>query len=126
MTPPPEARESLWALITGPIIWALHFLLSYVTAAVWCARFAGRQASLMPATVVIAVYTVLALALIALSAHRGFRRHSYGEAAAPPHDADTAEDRHRFLGFASLLLSGLAAVATLYVAMTLLFVRTCA
>ena len=38
---------------------------------------------------------------------------SHGNATLP-HDDDTPEDRHRFLGFAALLLSALSAVAVIY------------
>lgn len=124
-TPPPEARESLWALITGPLIWLVHFALSYITAAIWCAKYTDEAGSLAPAAIAISVYTGVGLLLIALSAHRGFRRHSLGESAGPPHDADTPGDRHRFLGFASLLLCGLAAIATVFVAMTVVFIGSC-
>ena len=123
--PPEEARESLWALIPGPLIWAVHFLLSYVTAAIWCAKIAGSQDDIDPARIAIGLYTLAALVLIALSARHGFRRHSYGESAGPPHDEDTADDRHRFLGFASLLLCGLAALAVLYTALAAVIVRSC-
>lgn len=125
MSPPPEARESLWALVLGPSIWALYFLLAYVTAAIWCARFAPADGGLGAARVAIALYTLVALVLIALSAHRGFRRHTYGESAGPPHGDPTAESRHRFLDFASLLLCGIAAVATIYTAMPLVLSASC-
>lgn len=120
-----EASESLWALGLAPLIWAGYFLLSYATAAVWCARMAAAGGDLGGGRIVIATYTAVALVLIALCAHRGFRRHTYGEAAAPPHDRDSDESRHRFLGFASLLLSGLAAVATIYVALPLVLAPGC-
>ncbi|MEW6168124.1 MAG: hypothetical protein AB1651_10565 [Pseudomonadota bacterium] len=123
MLPHDESREALWALFLGPTIWAAHFLLSYGTAAVWCAKAAGGD--FVAVRIAVALYTAAALALIALSAHRGFRRHRYGEPAAPPHDADSDADRHRFLGFASLLLCGLAAVATLYGAMVVAFIQSC-
>lgn len=123
MHPHDEALESLWALFLGPAIWAVHFLASYVTAAVWCAKRAGADFDML--RVVVTVYSAVALVLIALAAHRGFRRHSYGESAGPPHDRDTDADRHRFLGFASLLLCGLAAVATLYVTLAVVMVGSC-
>lgn len=28
-------------LVASPMIWAVHFLLSYVTAAIWCAKVGG-------------------------------------------------------------------------------------
>jgi hypothetical protein len=70
------------------------------------------------------VYTVLALIGIGVVTWRGYQKHSFGQATVP-HDFDTPEDRHRFLGFATLLLSGLSAVGVVYVALTLLFIETC-
>lgn len=119
-----EEKESLWLLVASPAIWALHFLASYLTAAIWCAKVAGPVGSLGDARIYIAVYTVVALLGIGITSWRGFRKHSFGSATVP-HDFDTPEDRHRFLGFATILLSGLSAVATIYVALTAIFVESC-
>jgi hypothetical protein len=54
----------------------------------------------------------------------GYRRHRHGT-ETPPHDADTSGDRHRFLGFATMLLAGLSAIATLFVAMAALYFDHC-
>lgn len=121
---PPEARESLWMLTVGPAIWAAHFLLSYVTAAIWCARVVGRGGALEGVRIAVAGYTVLALIGIGASTWRGYRQHRFGRATVP-HDFDTAADRHRFLGFATLLLGGLSLVATIYVALPILFIGSC-
>ena len=119
-----EKQESLWWLAASPLLWSAHFLLCYGTAAVWCEKLAGRDGSLGSARAAIAVYTVVALAGILLVGWRGFRRHRL--LGAPlPHDADTPEDRRRFLGFATLLLSGLSAVAVLYGALVVAFIGTC-
>ena len=120
----PEKKESLWVLTISPAIWSAHFLLSYATAAVWCAKLAGPGCPLGGARTAIAVYTAVALAGIGLTGWMGFRRHSYGDAETP-HDFDSPEDRHRFLGFATLLLSALSAVGTLYVALAAVFIGTC-
>ncbi len=85
---------------------------------------AERDAPLDTVRVAIAIYTVLALAGIGLTGWLGYRRHAFGE-ESPPHDDDTPEDRHRFIGFATLLLSGLSAVATIYVALAAVFMETC-
>lgn len=122
--PPAERRESLWILTVSPTIWAAHFLLSYVTAAVWCAKAADRAASLAGVRTAVAVYTAVALAGILVTAWCGYRRHEHGTAAVP-HDFDTPADRHRFLGFATLLLSGLSAVAVVYVALSAVFIGSC-
>ena len=120
--PAPPAR--LWWLTISPGIWALHFLASYLTAAIWCAKLAGREGSLGGARIAIAAYTVVALAAVATMGLRSHRRHATGTATVP-HDFDTPEDRTRFLGFASLLLSLLSAVAIVFAALPLLFIETC-
>lgn len=124
MTETGEKNQSLWMLAASPIIWAAHFLLSYITASIWCAKLAGPEKSLWEVRVAIMVYTALALLGIGFIGWVGHRRHSYGHASLP-HDADTAEDRHRFLGFATLLLSGLSAVAVIYAALVVVFIRSC-
>jgi hypothetical protein len=124
MTSLPEKHDSLWLLTASPVIWAAHFLLSYLSAAIWCARFVGADGSLAGVRVAIAVYTGLALSGIGLCGWRAYRRHRFGHATLP-HDADTPEDRHRFLGFATLLLSALSAVATCYAALAAVFIGSC-
>ena len=119
-----ERRESIWMLFVAPTIWALHFMLCYVTAAVWCAKAESALAPLGAIRTTIVVYTVLALAAIAVVGWIGYRAHSYG-AASLPHDDDTPEDRHRFMGFATLLLAGLSGVAVVYAALVAVFVETC-
>jgi hypothetical protein len=120
----PEAQFYLWLLAAAPAIWMLHFLLSYITAAIWCARFAGQTGSLDGVLDAISCYTLLALVGIALIGWSGMRRHRH-IVATEAHDSDTPEDRHRFLGLATLLLSALSAVATLIVALSASFFRVC-
>jgi hypothetical protein len=122
---PPEERDTLWLLTFGPVIWAVHFVLSYAATAVWCAKVAGRNGELGDIRIAIGVLTLIALAGIALIGWRGWRLHTFGHATAP-HDFDTPGDRHRFLGFATLLLSGLSFVATVFVALCVVFIRSCA
>ena len=118
-----EKRESLWWLTVSPTIWAIHFLLSYLTAAIWIEKVGGRDSPLAPVRIAIVAYTLVALAGIGWTLWRGYRNHTYGTATVP-HDFDTSEDRHRFLGFATLLLSGLSAVATIFSAMVIIFIET--
>jgi hypothetical protein len=120
----PEHEESLWILTISPTIWAVHFLLSYISAAIWCAKVANRDGGLEQIRLAIAVYTGLALVGIIMVGWRGFHRHRIGSTTGP-HDFDTRESRHRFLGFATLLLSGLSAVATCYVALAAVFIGNC-
>ena len=120
----PEQNESLWVLTASPVIWAAHFMLCYLSAAIWCAKVVGRDGSLSEVRLTIAAFTGLALIAIGLIGRVGLRRHRLGSATVP-HSFDTSEDRHRFLGFATLLLSALSAVATLYVALVAIFIGSC-
>jgi hypothetical protein len=124
MSPTAEQHQSLWLLAASPIVWAAHFLLCYITAAIWCEKVVGPGGALMTVRVTIAAYTAVALAVIGIIGWVGYRRHSYGSADLP-HDDDTPEDRHRFLGFSTFLLSGLSAVATLYAALAAVFIGSC-
>lgn len=121
---PHEKRENLWMLIVAPAIWAAHFLLSYITAAIWCAKAASPADSLQPVRWAIAIYTVIALIGITLNGLSGLRRHNFGTESLP-HDFDTSGDRHRFLGFATVLLAGLSAVATLFAAAVVFYFHDC-
>src|SRR5690606_6551737 len=123
---PPEARESLWLPVSGPLIWAAHFLLCYVTGAIWCAKFAAPHGELDTARLLVGTYTLLALALIALAAHHGWRRHRHRTAAPPPHGGAATAKRHRFLGFVAVLLCALSAIAVLYTAAVAALIRNCA
>lgn len=137
MRVPPELsrtpdKGSLWLLTIAPAIWAAHLLLSYTTAAIWCAKAAGPGAALGGIRPAITWYTAVALVGIVVIGWEGLRRHSYpstplgaGGAEATTHDLDSPDDRHRFLGFATLLLSGLSAVAVLYAAFAATVFETC-
>lgn len=114
---------SLWWLVVSPTLWAAHFMLCYVTAAILCGRFAS-ESSYGTVRAAIGVFTIAALAGIAVVGWLGFRRHRLGSAALP-HDDDTPEDRHRFLGFSTVLLSLISAVGVIYAALAAVFIPTC-
>jgi hypothetical protein len=118
-----EPRQSLWALTAGPAIWAVHFLASYIAAAVWCGD-AGPHVTFGFAIVVFADATGMGLAAVAWVDWGGWTRYHLGE-AVPSHHKDTPEDRHRFLGLATFLLAGLSAVAIGYTAMAVAMLRGC-
>jgi len=117
-------RHSLWLLTIAPTIWAAHLLLSYITAAVWCAKFVPAGGPLGGVQIAILWYTAVALIAIAVIGWEGLRRHGWGTEATT-HDLDTADDRRRFLGFATLLLSGLSAVGVIYAAWAARYFETC-
>jgi hypothetical protein len=122
--PPAPGDGSLWMLTIAPSIWAAHLLICYVTAAIWCAKVVSFAGPLDGVRSAIMWYTAVALAGIGVVGWAGFRRHRHGTEATT-HDLDTAEDRHRFLGFATLLLSGLSAVGVLYAALAATYFETC-
>jgi len=119
----PRQVETLWTLFTAPVVWAAHFLFCYVLAAVWCAKRGDEGFGVVQAGV--AAATVVAVAMIVLSAWLAWRQWGFGT-DDPPHDDATRRDRTLFQGFATLLLSGLSLVAVVYTALPPLFIDGCA
>ena len=122
--PLPERPLHLWLVAAAPVIWIVHFFVSYATAAIWCAKFAGRDGSLGTVRTTILWYTAAALPAIVVFGWNGWRKHRFGH-RSEPHDADTPEDRHRFLGLATALLAALSALATLMVAWSATVFQRC-
>jgi hypothetical protein len=119
-----EHKQSLLRPILPPLIWLVHFVLSYVTGAIWCEKFAEPLGSLEGARRAIFGYTALALFGIALTGWRGWQRHVF-DGSFTSHDFDSPEDRHRFLGFSTVLLAGLSAMATIFTALAAYFFQDC-
>jgi hypothetical protein len=118
-------REAdLWFLIGSPTVWALHFLACYVLAAVHCEKAGMGFASVEPIRVWIIGLTAVALAFVFISGLQAWRHWGFG-ANSPPHDAPTAEDRRRFIGYAALLISALSFVAILFTALPIFFIADC-
>lgn len=117
-----ERRERLWLVALSPTIWSVHFLISYITAAVWCAK--APAGSFTSVRVAIVIYTVAALAGIGWTGWRGYQRHAFGTSTSR-HDFDSPSGRHAFLGFAVATLSMLSALATIYVALPVVFIGSC-
>ena len=61
---------------SAPVLWAVHFTLCYITAALWCGRFAATTAP-GGMRLVIGAYTAVAMAGIGVSFVHGLRRHRY-------------------------------------------------
>ena len=115
----------LWQVIAAPIIWALHFLFSYVYAAIYCEKL-GRDASLATPTLVISGATALALLLIGVSAHRLWQVRARSLTDNDfEFEHNSPEERHRFLSHVALMLCVLSAVAVAYVAIPMLYLSSC-
>lgn len=117
-------RERLWPLFAGPTIWSLHFLASYVTAAVYCAKTSG-VVDLTPVRLLVAAITVLSIAAVLLATWLAHRHWGAELGHEPPHHRATLTDRRRFLGTATLMLSGLSIIGILYVALVAMMIGTC-
>jgi hypothetical protein len=130
MTDVPEREDSLWWVAAAPGAWAVHFTLSYATAAVWCAK-QGSAAPLSGARIAIAAFTLLGLAAVGAVGVRGFRNYHRGHqgsgrgSESPRTDVDTSLARHQFLGFTLLSLAGLSAVAIVFQALAAVFIGSC-
>jgi len=115
----------LWRVILAPVIWAVHFLVCYIAAAVYCEK-AGRMADLLPAQLIVGAATLAALGGIAFIFHslwkvRGVStvNDNYNYAGSTP------EERHRFLSHVALMLCVLSSVAIVYAALPAVFLDIC-
>ncbi len=115
------SNHILW-LVLPLFTWAAHFLASYITIAIWCAKSSSSDA--MPARLAVGGFTVLALVLIGSFGVRCWRQHRRGN-HSPPHDDNSPQDHSRFIGYAGFLLALLSAVATLFTALVVVFVGSC-
>jgi hypothetical protein len=121
----PKEIETIWTLFTAPVIWAVHFLVCYVGAAVYCALAERLPFGFEVVRVGVGVATLVALSAIAFAAVLAYRQWGFGPEDPPPHDEPTEEDRLLFQGFSTLLLCGLSFVAVIYQALPALLIMDC-
>jgi len=120
---PGTARgQSIWPMIFAPIVWALHFCLSYGTAAIWCAKRGGGEAGLQA---VLLLLGLGALGLIALIGWRAWRQWDYTDDWDYDHAKANNENRREFLGHAGFLLALVSAVGVIYVTLPALLAGGC-
>lgn len=108
----PARASGFTTLLFAPMVWAAHFLGSYVTAAIDCADQA--DGGLIESRALIGAYTLIALLLIGIHAARSFA--AYRASGA---------DRARFIGYTGFLLALISAIATVFVALPLLLSASC-
>src|SRR5690606_33111430 len=101
-------QDRVWWLTLSPLVWAVHFLASYLTVAIWCAKYSGEDIYAMAPRVAIGIYTMIGLAVIAYVTWASYRAHRTGDRArdgtgdgAVPHDFDSLGDQRKFMGLAS-------------------------
>lgn len=114
----------IWWLTISPSVWALHLLLCYIAAAIFCAKAEGEHTSLLPIRYAAAVLTIVALAAIIWVGRASYQQHRMDDSPTP-HDFSSQDDQQRFIGFAAFLLSLLSGVATLYTAAVFIFLKDC-
>ena len=117
---PDGVRVTLWTLIVPPTTWAVHFLFSYLWAAVSCAKL-GVWARFPLA---FAIGTAAALIVIVTAGVIAWRQaRTAGDPA--PHDQGTNIDRLRFLAYSTLLLAALSFIAVVFTAMPVIVLSDC-
>jgi hypothetical protein len=113
-------RVTLWTLIVPPTTWAVHFLFSYLWAALNCAKVGefARFPTLFVAGTVVALTVIIAAGWVA---HVQAQR----EGDDPPHDQGTEIDRLRFLATATAMLAGLSFIGVVFTAAPVIFLTDC-
>lgn len=113
-------QATLWTLIVAPTTWAVHFLFSYLWAAVYCAK-TGQFAE---EPLVYWVGTGLALLVIAISGYIAvIQSRVPGDPA--PHEHSTESDRLRFIAYSTMLLAGLSVIGVIFTAAPVLILEDC-
>lgn len=120
-----EESDSIWRIAFGPLIWAVHFVLTYGGTSVVCFKMFEHDWAMPFLRASIGGITVLALVGIGLVAWRSWKRWDYLDDYDYEHDRAVEEDRHEFLGHAAFLLAVLSAVGVVYVALPAAFVSSC-
>ena len=115
---------SLWRITFGPLVWALHFAVSYAATALVCAKL-GEEA-VAPLRWGIGLGTLLALALIFWLGLQAWRQWDLRGDPEWENDEGSSEDRHRFLGHAAFLLALISFIGVVYVALPALMIGSCA
>ncbi|EIE49310.1 hypothetical protein AL036_11645 [Salipiger aestuarii] len=101
-------QGSVWIMVAAPTLWALHFVASYVVAAVWCARIGP---SLTEPRWIIAGMAVVCVALIVWLATQAVRRYGGVFVIFEEITESSERGRDKFIGHVSLLLCILSGVA---------------
>ncbi|MGR3508270.1 MAG: hypothetical protein ACU0CQ_17785 [Sulfitobacter sp.] len=117
----PSETTSVWRITFAPLVWALHFAISYGATALVCAK-GGHVGALR-----LGLGGVTAVALLAIIwlAWRAWRHWDIVRDRDWENDAGTNEDRHQFLGHAAFLLAIISFIGVAYVSLPPLLIQTC-
>lgn len=115
-------RNSLLSLVSAPVIWALHFLLSYAIVSLACAGgYTGSRA--IDPTVIQASIGVLTLVAVALLVHIGIINHQKWQRAR--RSGAAGDDISEFFAICSVRLCSLSAIALIWVAFPAFVLSPC-
>ena len=120
-----EEQASLVRITFGPLVWAVHFVLSYAGTAVFCAKLDAPQEAIQALRWGIAAATLLALGVIAWLGWHSWRQWRAGNEDIWEDPAATSEDRHQFLGHAALLLAVISFIGVVYTSLPALLSASC-
>lgn len=119
------APQRLVGIVSGMIVWAVWFVLVYSLTGVGCQ--AGWQLVRLPfgnlLSLLMLLSTLLALALIGWCAWRGLI--ALRETRRPPSSGADTSRRHQFMALVMLLLSFLAGLGTVLIAVPILMLDPC-
>ena len=115
--------KGLRLIAVAPTISAIHFLVVYASAAIYCSRTDGEH--LLALRIVLIGLTVLALGLITWAGVRAFRQRGDPALGRHHHDQDSEGSRHCFLGHVALLLAAVSVIGVCFVSAPLFMVTTC-
>ncbi|MCA9134043.1 MAG: hypothetical protein KDA45_12840 [Planctomycetales bacterium] len=118
------SRRWLWWIVLSPMVWAVHFLACYLSAAIWCAKLADTADSVRPLQWAVAWVTAIALGVIVWAGAVSYRQFRRGNPPVP-YDFDDPADRTHFQGYTAFLLALLSCVATLFTALVFVLVGSC-
>ena len=125
-------RDSLFALIAGPLVWTAHFLTIYIFTAIACAHgffhdeiFGIRAVPLVGGAIsVVAIALILDAGFVSWRRWRGLPIDGAPE-PLPPHGGNDVASRRRFMAYAGLLLCGISLIATVWETLPILFFASC-
>ncbi|KRS18984.1 hypothetical protein [Roseovarius indicus] len=116
-----EERASLLKITTGPLIWAIHFVICYGLVAVNCAK--GWDIGM--ARTGLLVFSVGALVAIVWVGWGSWRQWNLHETGDYFNSWGRAEDRHHFLGHAAFLLAIISFLGVVFVSLPLVMLGGC-
>ena len=117
-----DEAGSLWRIALAPSVWAGHFVLCYASVSLACVRgllpIEATRLSLIAVSVIVLVFFVW-------QGWRAWRQWAPERGHPSALSEGKAEDRHRFLGHATFLLTLISGIATVYTTLPLLLLEGC-